>query len=115
MALEEIVEIHGVPESIKVANRPEFISKEVDLWAYSRGVKLDFSRPGKPTDNAFIERFNGRFRQECLNQHWFLSMEDAISKIEEWRKDYNQVRPHSSLRGKAPEEFLAALKKIQGC
>lgn len=82
-----MIEAQGVPESIKVDNGPEFISKEVDLWAYSHGVKLDFSRPGKPTDNAFIESFNGRFRQECLNQHWFLSMEDAIFKIEEWRKD----------------------------
>lgn len=112
-ALEGVVEAHGVPESIKVDNGPEFISKEVDLWAYSRGVKLDFSRPGKPTDNAFIESFNGRFRQECLNQHWFLSMEDAVFKIQEWRKDYNQVRPHSSLGGKTPEEFLAALEEIQ--
>ncbi len=112
-ALEEVVKAHGVPESIKVDNGPEFISKEVDLWAYSHGVKLDFSRPGKPTDNAFIESFNGRFRQECLNQHWFLSMEDSISKIEAWRKDYNQVRPHSSLGGKTPEEFLAALKEVQ--
>lgn len=112
-ALDEVVKAHGSPESIKVDNGPEFISKEVDLWAYSHGVKLDFSRPGKPTDNAFIESFNGRFRQECLNQHWFLSMEDAISKIEEWRKDYNQVRPHSSLGGRTPEEFLAALKEVQ--
>lgn len=112
-ALDEVVKIHGTPESIKVDNGPEFISKEVDLWAYSHGVKLDFSRPGKPTDNAFIESFNGRFRQECLNQHWFLSMEDAISKIKAWRKDYNQVRPHSSLGGRTPEEFLASLEKVQ--
>ncbi len=112
-ALEEVVKAHGVPEIIKVDNGPEFISKEVDLCAYSHGVKLDFSRPGKPTDNAFIKSFNGRFRQECLNQHWFLSMEDSISKIEAWRKDYNQVRPHSSLGGKTPEEFLAALKEVQ--
>lgn len=108
-ALEEVVQAHGVPESIKVDNGPEFISKEVDLWTYLRRVKLDFSRPGKPTDNAFIESFNGRFKQECLNQHWFLSLEDSISKIEAWRKDYNQVHPHSSLEGKTPEEFLAAL------
>lgn len=112
-ALDEVVKTHGKPESIKVDNGPEFISKEMDLWAYSRGVKLDFSRPGKPTDNAFIESFNGRFRQECLNQHWFLSLEDAISKIEEWRKDYNKVRPHSSLGGKTPEEFLAALERVE--
>lgn len=108
-ALEAAVKAHGKPESIKVDNGPEFISKEVDLWAYSNGVKLDFSRPGKPTDNAFIESFNGRFRQECLNQHWFLSLEEAKSKIEEWRRDYNQVRPHSSLGDKTPEEFIASL------
>lgn len=112
-ALEEVIKIHGAPESIKVDNGPEFISKEVDLWAYSRGVKLDFSRPGKPTDNAFIDSFNGRFRQECLNQPWFLSMEDATSKIEEWRTDYNEVRPHSSLGGRSPKEFLATFKKAK--
>ena len=104
-ALSEAINVHGVPETIKVDNGPEFISKEVDLWAYAHQVKLDFSRPGKPTDNAFIESFNGRFRQECLNQHWFLSLEDAELKIKAWGDDYNCHRPHSSLKGQTPEEF----------
>jgi putative transposase len=82
-----------------VDNGPEFISRELDLWAYARGVQSDFSRPGKPTDNAFIESFNSRFRQECLNQYWFMSLEDAQEKIEAWRKEYNEVRPH---RGASP-------------
>ncbi|MBA7706114.1 hypothetical protein ES703_114960 [subsurface metagenome] len=85
----------------------EFISKDVDLWAYWNHVKLDFSRPGKPTDNAYIESFNARFRLECLNEHWFLSLEDTREKIEEWRQDYNANRPHSSLGNVSPEEFAA--------
>ena len=72
--LEEVSAQRGLPRSIRVDNGPEFISKSLDWWAYFNGVKLDFSRPGKPTDNAFIESFNGKFRQECLNQHWFLSL-----------------------------------------
>ncbi|MBS0621409.1 MAG: IS3 family transposase [Verrucomicrobia bacterium] len=107
--LEGAVRSYGVPQVIKVDNGPEFISKELDLWAYARGVKLEFSRPGQPTDNAFIESFNSRFRQECLNQHWFLSPEDAREKVEHWRQDYNEERPHSSLGNKTPAEF-AALK-----
>ena len=81
---------HGRPRTIRVDNGPEFISKDVDLWAYWNHVTLDFSRPGKPTDNAYIESFNGRFRQECLNEHWFLSLDDAREKVEAWRRDYNQ-------------------------
>ena len=69
------------------------MSRDLDLWAYQRGVTLDFSRPGKPTDNAFIESFNGRFRAECLNTHWFLSLADAQKKLEDWRKYYNEERP----------------------
>ncbi|QDS99567.1 Integrase core domain protein [Adhaeretor mobilis] len=95
----------AVPESIRVDNGPEFISKSLDWWAYFNKVTLDFSRPGKPTDNAFIESFNGRVRQECLNQHWFLNLADAIKKVEAWRIDYNQVRPHSSLGGRTLQEF----------
>lgn len=112
-ALDDIVRLYGLPQTIKVDNGPEFISKELDLWAYTNKVKLDFSRPGKPTDNAFIESFNGRFRQECLNQHWFLSLEDAQLKTEMWRKDYNKERPHSSLGNKTPEEFAACQMKLQ--
>jgi putative transposase len=86
---------------------PEFISKDVDLWAYWNHVNLDFSRPGKPTDNAYIESFNGRFRQECLNDHWFLSLDDARDKVEAWRQDYNEERPHSALGNATPEEYAA--------
>ena len=77
----------------------------MDRWAYETGVELDFSRPGKPTDNARVESFNGRLRQECLNAHWFLSLEDARTKIEAWRKDYNENRPHSALGWATPTEF----------
>lgn len=111
-SLDAVVKAHGNTKAIKVDNGPEFISKEVDLWAYANGVKLDFSRPGKPTDNAFIESFNGRFRQECLNQHWFLSLEDAKLKIASWREDYNKQRPHSSLGDKTPEEFAALQEEV---
>lgn len=98
---------YGAPECIRVESGPEFISKEVDLWAYAQGVVLDCSRPGKPTDNAFIESFNNRFRQECLNEHWFLSLEDAKEKIEVWRHHYNGQRPHSSLGYQSPLECLS--------
>ena len=84
----------------------QFISKELDKWAYENKVILDFSRPGKPTDNAYIESFNGSFRDECLNINWFLSLEDAREKIEEWRRDYNDWRPHSSLDNLTPSEYL---------
>ena len=83
----------------------EFISKVMDKWAYERGIELDFSRPGKPTDNAMVESFNGRLRQECLNEHWFMSLQDARNKIEAWRGFYNEVRPHSALDWKTPKEF----------
>ena len=88
-------------------NGPEFITKSLDWWAYFNKEKLDFSRPGKPTDNAFIESFNGKFRQECLNQHWFLSLSEATAEIDSWRKDYNGFRPHSALGGRTPVEFAA--------
>ena len=102
---EGVVDEHGRPKAIRVDNGPEFISKDLDMWAYWNKVKLDFSRPGKPTDNAFIESFNARFRMECLNEHWFLTLEDAAEKIESWRRDYNEHRPHSSLGNVAPAEF----------
>ena len=94
------------PQRIKVDNGSEFISKALDKWAYENKVTLDFSRPGKPTDNAFIESFNGSFRDECLNTHWFMSLEDAREKIEAWRVDYNEFRPHSSLNNMTPNEFV---------
>src|SRR5829696_139951 len=92
----------GYPVSIRVDQGSEFISRDLDLWAYNRGVTLDFSRPGKPTDNAFIESFNGKFRAECLDQHWFISLDEAVCKCEAWRRDYNEVRPHSAIGNKPP-------------
>ena len=84
----------------------EFVSKDLDLWAYANGVTLDLSRPGKPTDNAYIEAFNGRFRAECLNAHWFLTLADAAEKMEAWRKDYNEVRPHGVIGHKTPISLI---------
>lgn len=106
-AMEKIRYCQGrLPKRIKVDNGSEFISKALDKWAYEHGVTLCFSRPGKPTDNAFIESFNGSFRDECLNTHWFLSLQDAKAKIKAWRCDYNCFRPHSSLNYLTPEEFI---------
>ena len=104
--LEQISEKRGLPDRIFLDNGTEFVSKALDRWAYEHGVTMDFSRPGKPTDNALIESFNGSFRDECLNTHWFLSLDDARQKIEQWRRDYNRYRPHSSLGNKTPEEFV---------
>ena len=86
-------------------NGPEFTSKALDEWAYRRGIELLFIRPGKPIENAYVESFNGKFRDECLNLHWFTSLRDAKQTINKWRKDYNQVRPHSSLGNVAPEVY----------
>jgi putative transposase len=113
ISAEEVVEIMQalkrfmgrVPESIQVDNGSEFISKALDKWAYENGVVLDFSRPGKPTDNAYIESFNGSFRGECLNTHWFMSLDDAREKVEIWRRDYNRFRLHSALDNMKPEEY----------
>ena len=85
----------GYLKTIRLDNGSEFVSRDIDLWAYKRGVTLDFSRPGKPTDNAFIEAFNSKFRAECLNTHWFMNREDACQKVEAWRRYYNTERPHS--------------------
>jgi putative transposase len=95
----------GFPAMIRVDQGSEFVSRDLDLWAYQRGVMLDFSRPGKPTDNAFIESFNGKFRAECLNVHWFMSLDDARRKCEAWRRHYNEERPHSAIGNKAPVEL----------
>ena len=100
--LERVCSGIGYPKTIRVDQGSEFISRDLDLWAYRNGVVLDFSRPGKPTDNAFIEAFNGRFRAECLNAHWFLSLSDAYGKLEAWRRDYNEVRPHNAIGNKPP-------------
>ena len=103
--LNAIVRKRGKPQTIKTDNGSEFISKAMDRWAYERGIELDFSRPGKPTDNAMVESFNRRMRQECLNEHWFMSLDDAQANIEAWRDNYNESRPHSGLDWRTPNEF----------
>jgi len=97
LTLERIRKSVGYPKTIRVDQGSEFISRDLDLWAYQKGVVLDFSRPGKPTDNAFIESFNGKFRAEYLNAHWFMSLEDAREKMESWRRDYNLASEHPSV------------------
>jgi putative transposase len=95
--LEGVCKEVGFPATIRVDQGSEFVSRDLDLWAYQRGVTLDFSRPGKPTDNAFIESFNGKFRAECLNAHWFMTLDDARRKCEAWRRDYNCASEHPSV------------------
>ena len=108
-AVTRIASVRGTPKTIRVDNGPEFISKALDRWAYENGVTLDFSRPGKPTDNAFVESLNGRLRDACLNSHWFLSLADARAKIEAWRRDYNESRPHTALGWLTPAEYAASV------
>ena len=103
--LERLKEDRGLPEAIVLDNGPEMISLALDQWACENGVKLHFIDPGKPTQNAFIESFNGTFRDECLNMHWFYNLDDARRKIESWRKEYNEEHPHSSLDYLTPKEF----------
>jgi putative transposase len=111
-ALEEIKNIQGIiPKRLQTDNGSEFKSLEMDLWAYSNKITMDFSRPGKPTGNPYVESFNGSFRAECQNAHWFLSLEDASQKIEGWRRDYNEYRPHSSLGDLTPAEFICECLK----
>jgi putative transposase len=105
--LNRIAEHRPLPRMIRVDHGPEFTSLALDAWAHAHGVKLAFIQPGKPTQNAYIESFNGRFRDECLNDHWFLTLHEARVLIEAWRKDYNSVRPHSSLGNITPAEFAA--------
>ena len=104
--LERVCKEMGYPSAIRVDQGSEFVSRDLDLWAYQNNVTLDFSRPGKPTDNAFIEAFNGRFRVECLNAHWFMSLEDARQKMEAWRRYYNEERPHGAIGQKTPITLL---------
>jgi putative transposase len=103
--LDRVGLIWGLPKRIVVDNGPEFTSRALDQWAYRNDVELVFIRPGRPVENCFIESFNGKFRDECLNLHWFKDLEDARQTIEEWRHEYNHFRPHSSLGGKPPSEF----------
>ena len=111
--LERLKRTTGTPQRIAIDNGPEFVSKALDAWAYRNGVQLEFSRPGKPTDNAFAESFNGRFRDECLDQHWFASLEEVRQTIEAWRIDYNTERPHRALGQQAPAAWEAAWAPAQ--
>ena len=101
-----------LPKRIQVDNGPEFTSTRLDQWAYFNGVELDFIRPGRPMDNGIIEAFNGRLRQECLNESWFLSLDDAREKVEAWRQEYNRERPHGALGNLAPLEYAATIAKV---
>ena len=103
--LDRLADTRGLPQSITVDNGPEFDGQVLDQWAYRTGVQLSFIRPGKPNENAYIESFNGKFRDECLNEHWFISLAHARSVIEAWRIEYNTERPHSSLGNRTPQEF----------
>ena len=105
-ALEGACASAGYPKTIRVDQGSEFVTRDLDLWAYAKGVTLDFSPPGKPTDNAFAEAFNGRLRAECLNAHWFLTLADAREKLEDWRKYYNEDRPHGAIGNKPPVSLM---------
>lgn len=109
--LERIAESGGLPETIVVDNGPEFTGKAMLMWSEGRGVRLHHIEPGKPNQNAFIESFNGTFRDGCLNQHWFESLQEARGTIERWRVEYNIERPHSSLGKMTPMEFRRAFEK----
>ena len=105
--LDQAARFRGYPKAIRTDQGPEFTGRALDQWAYRHGVQLKLIQAGKPTQNAFIESFNGRFRDECLNDHWFRSLAEARILISAWRRDYNQHRPHSALNYQTPAEFAA--------
>lgn len=111
--LEAVIAKRGRPERIVVDNGPEFRGRAVAAWSEERHVRLQFIQPGKPVQNAFIESFNGRLREECLNANWFVNLADAKRKIEQWRTDYNEQRPHSSLGYLPPQQFAQLLSGVQ--
>lgn len=110
--LEQVSRIRGKPKTIVVDNGPEFAGKALDAWAYENGVGLHFIAPGKPVQNAYIESFNGKFRDECLNEHWFSSIDEVGAVVEAWRQDYNTVRPHSSLGYRTPDQAVREEKDL---
>ena len=112
--LERLCVVRGRPERLVSDNGPEFTGQAVDSWAYQRGVQWQFIEPGKPVQNAYIESFNGKFRDECLNEHWFERLEQAREIVEDWRRDYNEERPHSSLGDRTPREFALAAAAPSG-
>ena len=104
-ALEKVIYLRGVPRAIMTDNGPEFAGHALDLWTHTHEISHHFIRPGKPVENAYVESFNGRVRDECLNLHWFQSLEQARLILFVWRDDYNENRPHTSLGGRTPYEF----------
>ena len=113
-ALDRITKERGRPKSIRCDNGPEFAGRVLDQWAFFNRVELDFSRPATPTDNAYIESFNARLRQELLNASWFLSLADAKARMDEWRKEYNEQRPHTALKNLTPKEYLEQARRPAG-
>lgn len=111
--LERLRLARGLPERIVIDNGTEFTAKALDQWAYENKVTLHFITPGRPMENGYIESFHGKFRDECLNQHWFLTLDDARQTIEDWRVDYNRVRPHSALGYLTPEEFATGYANVE--
>ena len=111
--LDRIASERGLPEAIVLDNGPEFRGRALAAWSEERRVRLEFIQPGKPAQNVFAESFNGRLRDECLNANWFTSLSDARRKIEDWRQDYNQQRPHSSLNYLPPAEFARTLVEMR--
>jgi putative transposase len=111
-ALELLAAQRGLPKSIVVDNGPELILRALDIWAYRHGIQLVFTWPGKPVENAYIESFHSRFRDECLSAHWFLDIPDARFQIEQFRPDYNELRPHFSLGNRTPDEFTRSLNLL---
>jgi putative transposase len=103
--MKRLVAQRGAPESITTDNGSEFAGRAMETWAYQAGAKMDFIRPGKPVENGYIESFNGRLRDECLNGEVFFTLTDAREKLERWQRDYNHRRPHSALADRTPEEF----------
>ncbi len=114
--LDSIALFRGYPATIRTDQGPEFTCRALDQWAFKHGVELRLIQPGKPTQNGFIESFNGRFRDECLNEHWFSDILHAREIINDWRQDYNESRPHSSLNYQTPAEFAASWRngKLEG-
>ena len=111
--LTRLVAERGRPKVIVCDNGPEFIGRAMEIWAEQNGVRLHFIEPGKPVQNCYVESFNGRFRDECLNEHWFTSLDDARAIIDAWRTDYNEVREHGSLNGRTPAEFRRAMESAE--
>lgn len=114
-ALEQVVRFRGAPRAIRTDQGPEFTGRALDQWAYRHGVDLKLIQAGKPTQNAYIESFNGKFRDECLNEHWFATLAEARVLINEWRRDYNERRPHSALQYETPAEFAARARSASLC